>query len=69
MSWGDCEQTMKIAELEAKLVNLEYEFACYLSHTTNGRISKPNGTAEEMIVVFDQAQSDLIEEIIRENAK
>ena len=66
MSWGDCEQTMKIAELEAKLVNLEYEFACYLSHTTNGRISKPNGTAEEMIVVFDQARSDLVEELIND---
>ena len=59
----------EISKLKEELEELDWKFAEYLCHTTRNRISKTYGTAEEMIAVFDQAQSDLIEEIIRENAK
>ena len=59
----------EISKLKEELEELDWKFAEYLCHTTRNRISKTYGTAEEMIAVFNQAQSDLIEEIIRENAK
>ena len=59
------------AELKAKderTAELEEKFCQYLCHTTQSRISKEYGTAEEMIAVFEAVQEELISKILLENS-
>ena len=48
----------KIKALRAELEELEYKFAGYLAHTTDGRISKTYGGMADMIDVFEQVQQE-----------